>query len=355
VIPSALIVALLLGVAGAESSSASPPPSTAIAVILPRGPNGPMVEALNRLRGEAESVGLELRLYEGPTGAEPRAELDAVARALAPAAVVALVSKVGDEASPGAPGASGGESVAPRLGSMDVWFLDRVTGKVSVGHLTVEEEAGSRADLVLAVRVVDFIRARMFDSLVRALAERRPQPRKKVVHALAGRGFAAAGVATTGSFAGFPAALMPCLQLGYAVKNWLRLDLGYAGSGGEPRRETAAGSVTLDQTWVKASATLQARAWWRIFPFVEAGALAYFVSAHGVGTSGNIGYDPSGWSPGGLVTAGLGIVLASHLALQLDGGAIFLAREPKVYIADVEVARTGRPAWLASAQIGVTF
>jgi hypothetical protein len=32
-----------------------------------------------------------------------------------------------------------------------------------------------------------------------------------------------------------------------------------------------------------------------------------------------------------------------------------LLREPKVIIADVEVARTGRPAWLGNTSLGVTF
>ena len=344
-IPGALILALLHGVAGADPGLASPPPSTVIAVILPSGPNASMLEALNRLRGEADSVGFELRLVESTANAETSVQLDSVARGLAPAAVVALVGK------------TGGEAIADSaIDSMDVWFLDRVTGKMSVGHLTVDEEAGKRADLVLAVRVVDFIRARMFDSLVRTLAVSRAKPRPVVTHELAGRSFVAAGVASTGSFSGFSAAFLPNLELGYAVKPWLRLNLGLVAFGTQPRREVAtAGSVTINQTLAKASATFMARTWWRLMPFVEAGAVAYFVSTHGVGYSGNVGYDPSGWSPGGLAAAGLGLVLAPHFVLQLDGGGLVLLREPKVYIADGEVARTGRPAWLGNALLGVTF
>jgi hypothetical protein len=345
-----LILALLQGVAATGPSAAptAPPQSTVIAVILPPAPNASMLEALYRLRGEADSVGFELRLVEAAANVEPRAQLETVARGFAPAAVVALVGK-SSEALPGdsPPGAP--------IGSMDVWFFDRATASTSVGHLTVDEEAGVRADRVLAVRVVDFIRARMFDSLVRKLAESKTKRRQVTTHELSGRGFVAVGGASTGSFSGMPAAFMPTLELGFAMRKWLRLTLGAGGLGTRPRRETTAGSARMDQTLVKASAMLMARTWWRLSPFVEVGAVAYFVSAHGVGYPGNVGYDPSGWSPGMHGSAGLGVVLSPRLVLQLTGGGMLLFREPKIFIADSEVARTGRPAWLASALLGVTF
>jgi hypothetical protein len=56
-----------------------------------------------------------------------------------------------------------------------------------------------------------------------------------------------------------------------------------------------------------------------------------------------------------LASAGLGVVLARHFFLELSGGSMLLLREPKVFISDSEVARTGRPAWLAGALLGVAF
>jgi hypothetical protein len=341
-----LLFALLQAVAGMDPGSDSPatPSSTVIAVILPSDPDTSMLEALNRLRGEADSVGFELRLVNAEANADPRTQLDSVARGLAPAAVVALVGKRGAEGASGSP-----------IGSIDVWFLDRSTTRTSVGHLTVDDDAGDRADLLLAVRVVDFIRARMFDSLVRTLAESKTRRRQVVAHELEGRGFAAAGVAGTGSFSGLPAAWLPTLEIGYSVKKWLRLSLGASGLGSQPRRGTAAGSVTMDQKLVKVSATFVARTSWRLAPFVEVGAAAYFVSARGEGVSGNVGYNPSAWSPGAIASAGLGIVLAPHVFVQLTGGGMLLQNEPKVLVADTEVARAGRPSWLTNALLGITF
>jgi hypothetical protein len=341
-----LIFALLQAVAGGGPAPGAPatPSSTVIAVILPSAPDASMLEALNRLRGEADSVGFELRLVEAVADAEPRTQLDSVARGLAPAAVVALVGKPGAAGSPSAP-----------IGSIDVWFLDRATARTSVGHLTVDDDAGDRSELLLAVRVVDFIRARMFDSLVRNLAETRAKRRQVVAHDLEGRGFVAAGMASTGSFSGYSPAWLPSLELGYTARRWLRLSLGASGLGTQPRRETTAGSATMDQKLLTFSAAFMARTWWRLLPVAEVGACAYFVAVHGEGFSGNVSHDPSGWSPGAFASVGLGLILTPHLLLQLSGGGMLLSRQPKVFIADVEVASTGRPAWLATALLGVTF
>jgi len=87
----------------------------------------------------------------------------------------------------------------------------------------------------------------------------------------------------------------------------------------------------------------------------EADSVGFELRLVEAGYPGNVGYDPSGWSPGVLASAGLGLVLSPHFVVQVHGGGMLLYREPKVFIADTEVARTGRPAWLASAMLGVTF
>ncbi len=361
--PTALFLALLHGAAGALPGGTPPDAtSTVIAVVLPAAPDASMLEALSRLRGEADSVGFELRLVPAEPGIEPRAELDRVARELAPAAVVALVGKPGAEApgperdrlatsDPSAPAPATPASVR----SVDVWFLDRGTGGMSLGQLTIEEEAGTRGDLALAVRVVDFIRARMFDSLVRAQAAARADRPAPVRHALAGRYVLAAGLDGTGSFAGFDAAWLPTLELGYAARSWLRLTVAIAGLGTEPSRRTKAGSATMDQRLCKLGMALLGRPRWRLQPLVEVSAIAYFLSVRGEGYSGYVGYRPSSWSPGAQAQTGLALLLGRHVFLQLAGGALLLFREPTVHVADVEVARTGRPAWLATLLLGATL
>ena len=356
---SALIVALwalsqgVVGVAPPADAPASQPTtlsstptSAVIAVIVPSATSLSLVDALTRLRGEAASVGFEIRLVEAPAANDPLALLDRVARDLGPAAVVVLVGNREPEHPAGA-----------AIGTLDVWFLDRATGKTSVGHLSVAEDAGDRADLVLAVRVVDFIRARMFDSLVRTKTLNHERPATVAAHRTSGRYFLALGMAGTGSFSGFSSAYLPQLQMGYGFRPWLRLTLAAAGLGTQPRPLSVpfAGSAAIEETLAALSLSFFAPAWWRIMPWVQAGVSLIHVAVHGDGFSGYLGHDTSSWAPGCLVSAGIEVVLSPHIVAQLSGGAIVVVNEPRVYIANVEVARTGRPAWLGSALVGVTF
>ena len=346
---AALILALLQGAAGLAPSaySSAVPSSAVIAVIVPSAANVPMVEALTRLRGEASSVGFEIRLVESPAGVEPSGQIELVAREIMPAAVVALVGKQPEPDEP----------LGSAIGPIDVWFLDRATGKTSVGHLSVDKEAGDRADLVLAVRVVDFIRARMFESLVRTQSLVAEKRRPAVVRAAAGRRYLALGVVSTGSFSGFSPAFLPYLEMGYAVRPWLRLTLGAGAFGAQPRTVTvaSAGSATLDEALGMASLSLLAHAWWRLVPYLKTGPSLFYVGVHGEGSSGYLGHDRSGWFPGWFAAAGVEVVVSSKIVLQASGGALLLLREPQVYIDKVEVARTGRPAWLGNVLLGLAF
>jgi hypothetical protein len=293
------------------------------------------------LRGEAESVGFTIQLVEPPAGTDPIGQLDQVAASLSPAAVVALLERTQDV-----------PQAAP-LSAIDVWFLDRTSGKTSVGHLLVEDEAGDRAELVLAVRVVDFIRARMFDALVRSSAGTKRAPVSS--HEAVGRHFVAAGITSTGSFSGVSSSLMPTVQAGYRLRSWLHVLVGGAGFGTKPTAENAAGSATVEQKLFMVGANLRARSWWRVFPAMTAGMSALFVSVHGEGKPGYLGHDASAWSPGLFASAGGGLVIAPHVQVLVSCGGTLLFRQPRIFINDVEVARTGRPAWLADAMLGVSF
>jgi hypothetical protein len=345
---AALILTLLQGVTGpalsTDTSAASR--SSVIAVIVPSAANVQMVDALTRLRGEAVSVGFEIRLVESSAGMEPLGQLESVAREIGPAAVVALVGKPDAEQPEGA-----------SIEAIDVWFLDRTTGKTSVGHLSVEEAAGDRADLVLAVRVVDFIRARMFDSLVRTQALTREKRHPVAAPVAVGRRHLAFGLLGTGSFSGVSAAYLPYLEIGYGFRHWIRLALGAGGFGTQPHnvRVSTAGSATLDEQLGVVSVTLMAPAWWRLAPYVQTGPALFHVAVHGDGDSGYLGHDRLAWSPGWLASAGLEVVFFPHVVLQLSGGALLLLHEPQVFIAGVEVASTGRPAWLGNALLGIAF
>jgi len=323
----------------AASTAPGPPSSeaTAIAVLIPGAATPALRDGLSRLRGEAESVGFSIRLIEASTDSEPVGRMRQVAAELSPAAVVALVEPPKGNA----------------LAAIDVWFLDGASGKQSVGHLLVENDAGDRAEQVLAVRVVDFIRARMFDSLVRSSGKSKspPSPAPNV----SGQHFVAAGLTATGSFAGFPTAYLPELRFGYGLRPWLRVVAAAAAFGSKPLLENKAGSARVDEKWLLLAADLRTPSRWRLFGMANLGVSALFVSFHGKANVGNIVHAPSDWEPGLFGALGAGVVLTPHLQLLLCGGASVLYREPQVMINNSDVGRTGAPSWMASSVLAASF
>jgi hypothetical protein len=135
---------------------------------------------------------------------------------------------------PDAAGAAG--SMSP-IGAIDVWFLDRTTGRPRSGICRWTQDAGDRADLVLAVRVVDFIRARMFDSLVRTQALSKDRHRPVAAHANGRPALPWLGLGQHRELLGLLASAVPAiLEIGYGVRPWLRLTVGLARSARQPRR-----------------------------------------------------------------------------------------------------------------------
>jgi len=148
---------------------------------------------------------------------------------------------------------------------------------------------------------------------------------------------------------------MASLEVGFGIRPWLRLVVRGEGLGTQPQRENRAGRATIDEKLVLVSANLRGRTWWRFFPDASLGVSALFLSVRGEGKPGYLGHDATSWSQGIFATVGGGVVLAPHLQLLVCGGATLLRREPKVYVNDSEVGRTGRPAWLANAALAVSF
>jgi hypothetical protein len=341
-----LALTLLQGLTGTGGQLPPSPgsPSAVIAVIVSEAATSSMLDALNRLRGEASSVGFELRLVEPPAGATPQTGLAQVARELSPAAVVALSSD-GYE-----------REDQQTIRAIDVWFLDQSSGKLSVGHLSVDKDAGERAKQALAVGVVDFIRARMFDSLVRASVESKVERPRSAPPIPLGRYQVLAGFGGIGSFSGFSPALLPFVEASVTLRPWLRLSLAGGGFGTQVRQETRVGSVAIEQRLLKTGVTFVgpalARRW---YLHAETGLSILFVATHGEGNIGYSGHSPSGFSPGVYCSGGVLLAFTSRVVFHSSLGTLWLLREQQVYIDDHQVARTGRPAWLASAMLGVMF
>ena len=347
-IPSTLVLGLFgllhADVAGnpavVEQGETGPP--ALVVVALPSNANRAILEALNRLRGEAMSVGFEVRFVDAATESMTLTQLDGISRGLRSAAVVAF---------------AGPEGGAQTAHSLDVWFLDRASGKTTVAHLTADDaaDAADRGEVVLAVRAVDFIRARMFDTLAgRQVEPTQPAPPPERVRARPS--YLAAGMVVLGGTAGFSPALAPQIEVGYRVTDWGRVGATAFGLGTNPSNDGMSGRVSLDPRFVGASLTVFGRVWHRLQPMLEAGAGEFWVRVRGEANSTNVGTTVTLSSPCADLAIGMTVNLLPYLALELRGGTLWLQSQAKIYsTADTYLGSVGRPAWFASARLGARF
>jgi hypothetical protein len=312
-----------------------------VVVALPANANHAIREALGRLGGEATSVGFDVRFVEAGTEAVSPERLEGLGQGLRPAAVVAF---------------SGSQTAEPAGHSLDVLFLDRASGRTFVEHFVVEgEEAEDRAEVIVAVRAVDFIRARMLDALVRRakasvpLEPQPPVPRHRLV-------YAGGGLMVLGSSSGFSPSVAPMIGLGYEPAEWLRLTASGFAFGSRPVGQSVAGEVDLDQRYVGASATALSPSWHRLRATLELGGGAYWLQVRGISKAAGANSMERLWSAAMVSSIGASWQLSRHLLLDVRGGALWLQREAEVRGTERETLGTvGRPSWFASALVGVAY
>ncbi len=313
-----------------------------VVVALPANASRAILEALNRLRGEATSVGFEVRLVEAATESVSLAQLDTLSRGLRPAAVVAFARP---------------DDITQAPHSLDVWFVDRASGKTSVAHLAAEivADAGERADVIIAVRAVDFIRARMFDTLASRRVEPAPaRPPPEIARPR--RYHLAAGFGALSTPSGFSPSLAAQIAVGFRLTGWLRVGATAIGLGTEPQRESSAGRVGLGQRFVGANLTLLGRPWHRLQPVLEIAGGEYWVVVRGTPTSPNLGWTVTRKSPGVASSLGLAVDILPYLALELRGGALLLQSQVRIYSTeDAYMGSLGRPIWFGGACLGASF
>ena len=343
---TALFAALLFANAiSADAAGAAAPADSGVAVIavaIPEGQNSAMQEALNRLRGEALSVGFEVRFIHAGNPDTPATQLETLAPGPRTAAVVVFADQAG--------AASAGSGTR----QLDVWFLDRSSGKTSVAHLGVSDEEMDRADVVIAVRAVDFIRARMFDTLAYRLATA-PRPPYAQAPAIRDRTFLAGGLAVLVTFSGFAPSLLPYLEAGYQLRSWVRATASAFGLGTRPELKAHEGIVRIDQSFIGLGLAFTRWQWRRFLPHAEVGGGAYRVVAEGIVTSDFQGHRITAWSVGGRASVGVTASLSRHFFFDVTAGTLWLVPEPRFYSLKTFVASTGLPSWMGTALVGARF
>ena len=338
--PIVLVLAGLLQAGVADNAAVESRAPALVVVTLPANASPAILEALNRLRGEAISVGFEVRLVDPATA--PATSGEGLWARLRPAAVVRF----------GRPD----DAHAPH--ALDVTFLNRSSGKSTIAHLTATDIADEpeRADVIIAVRAVDFIRACMYDTLADGRGE--PAPSATPASAPISRFYVAAGIVLLSTPSGFAPALAPRLAAGYRLSGWIRVGATAFGLGSEPHREVTAGRVGLDQRFVGAEVTLLGREWHRFKPMLEVGGGEYWVTVRGEGTPPNVGRTLTLTSPGAVVSVALAFNILPALALELRGGTLWLQSQVHVQVqgaGDSYLGSLGRPIWFGGVALASIF
>ena len=348
---TALLAAVLSTIALSPDPAGAGAPAdvgpAVIAVAIPEGENSAMQEALNRLRGEALSVGFEVHFIHADTPNTPAAQLEKLAPGPRTAAVVVFADQ---------PAAVDAESGASGPRQLDVWFLDRSSGKTSVAHLRVADEEMDRADVVIAVRAVDFIRARMFDTLAYRLATAKPPPSPvppPPAPAARDRASLAGGLVVLATSSGFAPSFLPYLELGYQARSWVRVTGSAFGFGTSPQLQAQEGAVSIDQRFLGLGLAFSRWQWRRFSPHADLGGGAYQVVAEGiVATSGFQGHRITAWSLGVRACVGVTASLSRHFFFDLTAGTLWLVPEPRLYSVGTFIASTGLPSWTGTALVG---
>jgi hypothetical protein len=312
-----------------------------VVLLEPQSSDAVLFDAFNRLAAELRIQRFEIESVAAPVGQTPASVLAATAEKSGAVAAIALV-RHGDDA------------------SVDVWLVDRVTGKTTLR--TIVAEHGADESSVLAIRAVDLLRASLqeFPAGERppvdvANVERHaPTP---VVAAFTAREeprilLRADAVLFAQAQAGV--AVGPSLSAAYRIARRFEVGIGGAGPLLGGRVDRPEGSATLQQGMAWCEARFDAI---RAAPFdagVNVAAGAYFLGAEGQPRA------PLQSRSGGLSAAlgalGVHANVAIVPALSVGITVRVSATLPRAGIAIGETSVPfGRPAVLGSAGIRVAL
>lgn len=338
VVPLALGACVLLmgGAAGVHARTVAPADGRAteslrIAVVDAAEP-----EVTARLVAELRFLGFSPEVVAPPPSAEPEA-LVALARASGAAAAVAV-----DTAG----------------GRVQVWIVDRMTGKLVARQLALAPDPASDEPREIAVRSVELLRASLLE------VEQAPAPpeaevsvppaARRTLRRPRPRFGAAAAVAVGGAPGGLPVAAHARVQLRYTPHPYVGVIL----SGTAPLHavEVSApeGSARIRTGWLGLGPRVALRPPdATVVPELSATAGAAFVSMDGSAAPGHVGTRAFVVDAIFEAAAGLEVAISPRVRLRVEAAAATCARTVRVRFAGRPVATWCRPHALGSLGIGV--
>jgi hypothetical protein len=325
-------------------------PSLAASVVLVKSANPApgMSEALVRIHGELMSAGFEVEVVpglvvEGSDG-DSRSWLELLAARRGADAVVAMM---GDK-SPD---------------SVEVWVIDKVTGKSVVRHVPFRP-LSAKGPETLAIQAVELLRASFLEIGLTSMAQAsqaRSAPPSTVVHFVEmdrknprpERFDVEVGGAASMSLDGVGPAVMPVVRLGWAVRPWFIVQATAAGMGNRPSVASLAGSSQVAQSFAALGASYRFWADRRLRPFVALSAGVLHTAVEGradVPWQGQNVAQSSFLFDG---EVGVGVPLPDRFYLSLAAHVQMAEPYPAIRFANAVVATSAHPNLLLTLTLGV--
>jgi hypothetical protein len=325
------------------------PAAHAASVMILRPANSPpvMIETLVRLKGELTSAGFDTEIVDGATAggvpADARAALEQLAARRGADAVVAIVGDLSPD-------------------SVEVWVIDKVTGKSVVRRVPFEPTA-TRASETLAIRAIELLRSSFLEIDLAAhdrQAAPGAAPPPAVVRFVEAERLARhperfgveVGGAAVMSLDGVGPAVLPLVRFDWSPRAWLVGHATLAGLGTRPTVANQEGSAQVAQAYGLIGGSVRFRAGERLRPFAALSAGVLRTSVEGRADSPNQGRAADQWSF--LVDAGVGASLRLPDRFHVTLAAHAQVAEPytAVRFVGTVVATSARPNLLLTLTIG---
>lgn len=333
---------LAAGLALAATLAAQAGWAATVILVRPANPKAVTAEALVRMHGELVSAGFDVQITASTAGADPRASLEQTASGNNVDAVVALLGDV----SPG---------------SVEVWVIDRVTGKSVVRRIPNQPES-NRAAEILAIRAIELLRASLLEIAMAGSGEpvAVPKPPPVEVTRFVDRALDArrdsrwaieVGGSLVASFDGVGPALLPMVRLDLALGSYVLMRATAAGLGTRARVQASSGWADLAEQFGLIEAGVRLRPRKRLRPFFSLGAGAQHTSAEGRAWPNfpyYQGQTAGRWAFLADAGAGLRLSLVRHFEVALEVHAQLAQPYPVVRFLGAQAATSGRPDLLPS-------
>jgi hypothetical protein len=307
-----------------------------VVLVRPAHPGGVASEALVRVHGELVSAGFDVEFATAAAGADAHVSLHKFASGREVDAVVAIL---GDEAPD----------------SIEVWVVDKLTGKALTRHSPYQPEGEERAAEVLAIRAIELLRASLLevDMAAVAPAPAAPEPAPVVVTRFIDRAVEArvdsrwglqVGASLVTSFDGVGPAVLPLFRLDRVINTWCLAQATLAGLGTRSHVGSAVMTAQVAEQFALVGASLRFRSSERVRPVLSLGAGLLHTSVEGRGDWPYVGKTAAQWSF--LLDAGIGarVAVGNRYEVVIETHVQLTEPHPVVQFLGADVASSGLPS-----------